>query len=519
MKPVADTFTDAADPVTPRPVDDLAVPVTAPVPAPGDRFARWTALVTLLGAINLFVGLGTNSIARDEGFSISTSLRSWSSLAKLSIHTETNAWLYAFALKAWSALGTSPAMLRVPSALAMVAAIPLTALVARRLFGDRVALLAAGAVAANGAVLMFAQQVRTYGFAVALALAAMVAFLAEVTRPSRRNLVLWVVLVALTAQTQLHTVTIFVPQLIALAALPAAQRQWRRRVGALAVGLVIVSPVPIIISRHEEGQGLFSLRLGVFRDVLYTFTGRGGVPGVLVFGVAGLVLLGLTRRAWDGPDAWRRFGLVLVLAWVAVPFLMLFGASLVLQPTLIGRYLLFCVPAMAIALGLAADLVLRQGWKRSLAIAAVVVLGAGAARGSVSWHVDSKTEHWDEVAAYVFANARATDRLVVANDSIQLFFTYERTRQGAPPAGPQPGYPAGVWGSYQTGDQRYDSPTADELAVATKDAPRVWVVIGRHHVNTEVMPDRLKALDASFRLVETRSFPVDIDVLLYERTA
>ena len=119
----------------------------------------------------------------------------------------------------------------------------------------------------------------------------------------------------------------------------------------------------------------------------------------------------------------------------------------------------------------------------------------------------------------MFANARATDRLVLANDSIQLFFNYEHTRQGTLPLGPQPGYPAGTWGSYQTGDQRYESPTAAELAAAVKDAPRVWVVIGRHHVNTEVMPDRLKALDGSFRLVETRSFPVDIDVLLYERTA
>ena len=392
MKPAADTVADGANVVTPRPEFDGATSIAAEaVPATRGRFAAWTALVTVLGAVNMFVGLGANSIARDEGFSISTSLRSWSSLAKLSIHTETNAWLYAFALKAWSALGTSPAMLRVPSAVAMVAAIPLTALVARRLFGDRVALFAAVAVATNGAVLMFAQQVRTYGFAVALALAAMVAFLAEVTRPSRRNLVVWVVLVALTAQTQLHTVTIFVPQLIALAALPSAQRLWKRRLGALAVGLVIVSPVPIVISRHEEGQGLFSLRLGVFRDVLFTFTGRGGVPGVLVFAAAGVALVILTRKAWTGGDAWRRFGLTLVLAWIAVPFLMLFGASVVLQPTLIGRYLLFCVPAMAIALAVVADQVLRSGWKRPLAIAAVVVLGAGAARGSVSWHVDSKT--------------------------------------------------------------------------------------------------------------------------------
>lgn len=485
--------------------------------APPRWYAPAVALATVLAAANAFGGIGVNSVARDEGFSISTSLRGWSSLARLSIHTETNAWLYAVALKLWSTLGITPGVLRAPSALAFVIVVPLGAELARRLFGARVAALTAVLLAVNGSLLMFSQQIRGYSFAVAAAVAATLVFVADVRAPRRATLVGWVALVALTAQFQLHTLTVFLPHVVALAALPPAQRLWRRRLTALAVGLVLVAPVPLAISRHEEGQGLFSLRLGVFRDVLYTFSGRAGVPGVLVFGLAGAVLLVLARRSWAAGPGPESFGLVLLSAWVVLPFLALLAGSLALQPTLIGRYLLFCVPALAIALALCIDRLLAAGARRPVAVAATVLLVAGAARGSLSWHVDSHTEQWDDVAAYVFDHARADDRLVLANDSVRLFFEYERRRRATPPVGPAPGYPAVAWGGYGTGGQRYESPTTAELLSAAADAPRVWVVVGHKHVNTDVMAERLTVLAPGFRLVEHRAYPVEIDVYLYER--
>lgn len=508
---------------------DAAGPAVAPMTArtdtalahrpPGRTFTWAVVAATGLALVNALVGIGSPSVARDEGFSISTSLRSWSSLVDLSVHTETNAWLYAFVLKAWSALGTSPAMLRVPSALAFAVTVALSALVARRLFGDRVGMLTGALAAVNGSLLMFANQIRGYSFAVAFALGATLVFLAEVRRPTRVTLVGWVALVVLAAQCQLHTFAVVVPHLLALVALPPGERRWGRRIGAVAVGGAVVAPVAWAISNNEEGQGLFSLRLGVFRDVLYTFSGRGGVVGVLTFAVAGVVLLALLRSSWRGPAGGERFAATLVAAWIVVPFVALLLASVVLQPTLIGRYLLHCVPAMAMVLAVAIDRALVAGWRRPAAVAAIVLLAVGGARGSLSWHVDSHTEPWDRVAASVFSQARADDRLVLANDSLRLFFEYERTRQGATPVGPAPGYPAQPWGRYGTGDQRYLSPTTAELEAVAAGAPRLWVVVGHDHVDTAVMEQRLAALDGTFRLVERRTFPNDIDVLLYERTA
>lgn len=516
MKVPTDPAAPRADAVTTTPTASTRGGTGSAAPS----FALVVAGATALAFVNALVGVGAISVARDEGFSISTSLRSWSSLVDLSIHTETNAWFYAFVLKAWSAVGTSPTLLRMPSAVAFAAAVPLAALIARRLFGDRIALFTAGLVATNGALLMFGNQIRGYAFALVFALASTLVFLAEVRRPRALTLVGWVGFAVLAAQCQLHTFAVVTPHLLALVGLPAADRRWGRRVGAVMAGGVLILPVAWAISRNEEGQGLFSLRPGVFRDVLYTFSGRGGLLGVAVFAVAGLTGVALLRRAWiDGVPGPERFAATLMGAWVTVPFLGLLVASLVLQPTLIGRYLLYCVPAMAILLAVTIDRVLRAGRPPVAAVAAVVLLAAGGLRGSVSWHVNSHTEEWDRVAAFVFSQATAQDRLIVANDSVRLFFEYERGRQPATPVGPQPGYPAQPWGAYGTGDQRYLSPTPAELDAAVSGAPRLWVVVGHDHVDTEVMEQRLAALDGTFRLVDRRTFPNQIDVLLYERTA
>ena len=457
-------------------------------------------------------------MARDEGFSISTSVRSWSSFVHLSVTTETNAWLYATVLKAWSALGTSPGMLRVPSALAFVATVPLVADLGRRLFDRRHGAIAALLVAVNGSLLMFAQQIRGYAFAVAFAVGATIAFVIDVRRPSRLAFAAWIVLVVAAASCQLHTVTVVVPHFASLLVLPAAERRWRRRLGGLALAGLLVVPLAFAVSRHEEGQRLLGFRLGVFRDVLYTFSGRSGVIGVAVFAAAGAALIAMVRAVVRRPAAPDRFALVLVAAWMVLPFTFLLAGSLA-QPTLIGRYLLFCVPAMTFAMALLVGrLWSMAGRFRPLAIAGMLPLLVGSMVGSMSWHRDSHTEPWDDVAAYVFDNARADDRLVVANDSVRLFFEYERTRRSAPPVGPLPGYPADPWGRYETGDQAYLSPTEAEMAAVASGAGRVWVVVGHKHVDADVMAERTKALDTAFRVAEHRTFSGHIDVYLYERT-
>lgn len=489
-------------------------------------FAPVTVAATVLAVVNGLVRLGSFSIARDEGFSTSTSLRSWPALIKLSVHTETNAWLYALVLKAWSALGTSLTVLRLLSVLAFAATVPLVAVLARRLFNDRVAAVAAVLTALNGSLLMQGQLIRGYPFAVACAVAATIAFASEVRSPSRSALVWWVVLGVAGAQFHIYTFLVCAGHVVSLLFLPAADRRIVRRLGALAVGIAVMLPVAYAISTHDEGQGLYKLDREAVFNVLNVFAGRAGLLGLAGFGAGGLYLLVMAvrprraeiARALDLP-AVDRWPYALVAALVAVPAALLLAASLVSYPTFVGRYLLFSVPALVIGVAVLIDRLLAVGGaRRSLAVVGVAALTVTAVAGTVSWRT-AKTENWTGAASYVFAQSRSTDRIIVANDVVRLFFEYTRT-QVPHDNGPQWAWPTPDWGGYGTGDHLYDSPTAPEMSAAATGTPdRLWVVVAREQPNTDVMPERLKSLEPTFRLLDKRSYEGPIDVYLFQRVS
>src|SRR5207248_2415973 len=82
---------------------------------------------------------------------------------------------------------TSPGALRLVSALAGTAAVPLAAALGRRLAGDRGGILAALAVAADPALLAWSRDARMYSLAATLVLAAALALwrAAEASSPGR----------------------------------------------------------------------------------------------------------------------------------------------------------------------------------------------------------------------------------------------------------------------------------------------------------------------------------------------
>lgn len=489
-------------------------------------FVPVVLVASALALVNGVVRLGSFSIARDEGFSTSTSLRSWSALVKLSVHTETNAWLYALVLKAWSALGTSLFTLRLLSVLAFVATVPLVAVLARRLFGDRVAVVAAVLTALNGSLLMQGQLIRGYPFAVACAVAATIAFVAEVRSPNRSALVWWVVLGVAGAQFHIYTFLVCAGHVASLLFVPVGERRLVRRLGALGIGVLAMSPVAYAISTHDEGQGLYKLDREAVFNVLNVFAGRAGMVGLAGFAAGGLYLLVMAvrprraeiTRALDLPTV-DRWPYALVAALVAVPALLLLAASLVSYPTFVGRYLLFSVPALIIGVAALIDRLLAVGGaRRSLAIVGVAALTVTAVAGTVTWRT-AKTENWTGAATYVFAQAQPTDKIIVANDVVRLFFEYTRS-QVPHNGGPQWAWPTPAWGGYGTGDHLYDSPTAPEMsAAATGATDRLWVVVAREQPNTDVMPERLASLSPTFQLLDKRSYEGPIDVYLYQRVS
>jgi len=156
--------------------------------------------------------LGVWGLARDSAYSndeaatrIAAQL-TLSQLYHLLRHIDAVHGLYYLLMQGWTVFGNSPALLRVPSLLAMIAAVALTSVLAIRLTRSGWAGLFAGLIMAlTPAISFYAQTARSYAFVVACVVGATLVLVAALRAESigagavRRWWVAYAVLIALCA--------------------------------------------------------------------------------------------------------------------------------------------------------------------------------------------------------------------------------------------------------------------------------------------------------------------------------
>jgi hypothetical protein len=502
------------------------VALLEPTGEPGLGRRGWLAvgLITLVTALLMLPTIGTKSLWRDEGFSVSTVLRPWGEFVQLLRDAESNAAVHSVLLWLWSHLGTSEGAFRTLSALAVLASIPLVALVAQKLADRRVAIVAALLLACHGGVFSYGQMIRAYSFVVLFALASTLFLALDVRRPRTSMLVGWVAASLLLTYSNLLAVTLIVCQVASLFALPPDQRQWKRRLLAGGIVVALTSPLALLIASHNEG-GLFEFGLGMLWDVLMVLTGRSGAVGIAAMAVLGVLAIRATLRVYrHGGSPFERWVHALCLAWVAGPLLLALLPSLV-QPILTGRYMIISVPGIAVygAIGvvdLLQSYVTADAKGRVVRLVAVTVVAVGSLAGVTVWLIGWEVENWRGASRSVFAEARSGDEVLFANDTVRLFFEYYRENGDTfPTTSPTPAFPPQPWGDYETGEQEYASFDRSDVEEVAQRADRIWVVIGRGHVGDSDVDEALTALSPTFQLASAREFNGDIDVLLFERRA
>jgi 4-amino-4-deoxy-L-arabinose transferase-like glycosyltransferase len=510
----------------------VAVPVAEEPPGPSPAGAepggpsRTGALLTIAGltvasALLWFWHIGTKSLFHDEAFTASTVMRSWRSFWDLTFRTETNGALHAALLKAWTTFGDSEAALRSFSAFSLVLLVPVVAAIGWRLASANVGILASALLVVNGSVAAYAQNTRTYGLAMLLAGVATLFFVLDVERPRTLTLVGWVVSIILLTYAFLIGVLLVLAHAASIWFLPPERRHTKRRLVAAGVVVAAALPLYLLVSSHNEGQELAKFHAGIFRDVLYTVTGRAGIIGLVAAAVMGILGLRVSVRTWKAgwhsQESWVQ---AMLLIWSVLPLVLLSITSPV-RTMLIGRYLLFCVPGMLLygSIGLL-DFFHGVGrWRERVPfvrVLPIVLAFAAGLYGILWWYSDGGHEDWRGAAEHVFAEARPDDRILFANDSVRLFFEYYRAREH-PTTLPQPSYPPEPWGEYGTGDQTYFSfDPADVAPVAADPHGRVWVVVGRNHDNVDGVDETLRPLDGPYTVADDRLFDGDVEVILYE---
>jgi hypothetical protein len=213
----------------------------------GERVEVWALVaITLLAAVLRFSSIASQSYWFDEAATVHLMHLGFGAMLNGVAKQESTPPLYYVLAWPWARLfGTGEAGLRSLSALAGIAAIPITYLCGRELVSGRAGLVAAALAAVNPFLIWYSQEARSYMLLVALSGASFLFFARAWREPSRRNLSWWGVMSALALLTHFFAGFLVAPEAIALL--------WRGRdrfvlAAAAAVAAVQLALLPLVVS-------------------------------------------------------------------------------------------------------------------------------------------------------------------------------------------------------------------------------------------------------------------------------
>jgi mannosyltransferase len=428
----------------------------------------------VLAAVLCLLDISSRSINLDESATISIVSQHGHALADAIARDGGNMSGYYVLVHALVELfGTSVALVRIPSALAVVATVALTTALGRRLFGLRVGVAAGLLTAVSLPLVAWGQDARGYAPVVALVTASMLALVVAMEGGSRRAFVAYSLCLGAAAYMS------FVAVLVVPAQLLVALVYWRGRLRQLALALLgcAVGWLPLVLLASSRGSGqLFWVqtpKLANSKQVLESLASAALRPDFRPTFVATALIavtaLLVAASLWRAVRV-RSAAIALVVAWLLVPVTLAFAESELGQSIWLPRNLLTCMPAVALLLGWGA-----LGARRLPAAAAWVVLGllliARAVPVAAMYGVSP--EDWVAATAYVQSHARAGDCVAFYPEDTRMAFEYY-LRDRAPV--PTPVLPTLPFGTVRPFVEDYASLTPERVSEIARGCSRLWLM-------------------------------------------
>lgn len=470
--------------------------------------------ITLLGAFLRFYHLGSQSLWLDE-------LASWNlshnvSVGHYLLHVaryETNPPGYQILLIFVERyLGDSESVLRLPSAMAGIVAIPVLFALGRRMYSSRVGLTSVLLLTVAWAPIYYSQEARTYSFTL---LATLVSFLlwfplfaaqkTQVTAPQRWTIAYGIAAVVL-LYLHYYGLLIVAGQALATLWLVRTSRKEIKRVLALYV-MVFLAYTPWLLVSIYQYVANFGVSwrkkpdAGFFLSYLRFAFNRNQTLAVLAaLAILVFIILLFWRRRRQGVQASFIREDTILLGWLLFPAVVAYLVSVIGYPLLIEHYLIIILPAVYLIVARVLAQLPAPPWTKTglTLILATAILGDLTLRMRY-YTTPTKTQFREAVGYVVQQDSGGMPPYVIGFPWNRAFFDYYFEYKGS------------RLRTDVMGGRAEDIPEVQQALGASK-AERIWYI--RAHEPDD--PAFLAFLKQDLRLVDRHEF-LGVDVWLFER--
>jgi mannosyltransferase len=407
----------------------LANSASVPTPAspPSNPASLILLLLTIGGAWLRLSHLGAKSLWLDEGATVALARASWQHFAFVWWHGEANLQtIYFLLMRGWIHVGSSEALVRLPSALFGIASIPLMYVVGRKFTGVMPSLVAVALVSFSPSAVYYSQEARSYSLGILVVLLSTYLFLRAVEENRTGDWALWTLCGIAAFYSHDLTALVLVAQVASLLFKPPPV-PWRR---VILCGMIIfVAAVPgltYVFRATPENLHFVWMPRPTPKEFwhLAMFFGGSGVKIALACILWGAGIAAVIRARRDGKVelAWRG---TLLVSWAVVPAILLALISL-REPMFLQRYMIFSLPATALLAGVGAALMSK--WRIGLVLAIVL---CAACIPTILKKYNKPREDWRGATGLVLSSAAPGDAVAFFPFYTRIMLDYYSSQHAA----------------------------------------------------------------------------------------
>jgi hypothetical protein len=509
-----------------------------------DRLIGWAAVAapTLLSAILVLHDLGSRSLWVDEGATVGYSSQHGAAALWRAITSDGGNMLayYAGMHVVIRLFGSSPEVLRLPSAIAVILTVPVCYWLVRRLFDRRAATFSAFFVAASLPLVYWGQMARAYTVAVLLLSASTLAFVVALQTRRRTAWACYCLVSALAVWTILLAALVLAAQYCALAARRRTDVPVKQIAGSAAAVVTLSVPVALVALAHGSTQLGWLAATGPPLDAtnryLLKFLASAEQGGVPISGQARLLTV-LTLAAWLLAGALcvacmarrRRgdesFAWALVIATFVLPAVATYAISELIHPVFSDRYLLTVVAPASMVAGIACSRIRPRpaAWLAGLAIVSLRLVAVAP-----SYNVP--LESWQGATTFVLQRSQPHDcAAFFVADGYTVFDYYVHRLATSHETVPTPVLPESPWSIRHVYELDPATIPPAQLPALVASCPRLWLIethqagkaqapgVPPYQVAKRTAYHRLMGeIDPSYVKIAATNFTA-VRVVLYER--